>query len=76
MAGLGLVLSQYACANIDLSLPFVDVIPEDKIHDVAYVRAVIEKNRVASLKNRYAIRRYAMEHFSWFNIVKRYVQSL
>jgi hypothetical protein len=71
-AGLGLVVSQYATANLDLTKPFIDVIPEDKIGDKNYVRQVIEQNRTKSLAHRQEIRAYA-ESFAWENIVKRYM---
>lgn len=51
-AGLGLVLSEYATANLDLSKPFIDVIPESKINDIKYVEDVIVKNRKTSLYER------------------------
>jgi hypothetical protein len=35
-SGLGLVLSEWSTANLDLDLPFIDVIPEYKINDITY----------------------------------------
>ncbi len=74
-AGLGLVLSQYATANLDLTKPFIDVIPEDKITDRDYVRRVIAENRAKSLKHRAAIRAYAAE-FTWERVVARYMETV
>jgi hypothetical protein len=68
-AGLGLVISQYSAANLDTDLPFIDVIPEEKISDVEYVSQVLEKNRKVSIKMRKEIRKYATT-FSWFNMVE------
>ena len=68
-AGLGLVLSQYAHSNLDVQLPFIDVIPEGRINDIAYVREVIKENSTKSVLMRKEIREYA-EQFSWDNIVK------
>jgi hypothetical protein len=71
-SGLGLVLSEFATANLDTSLPFIDVIPESKMSDFEYVRQVIRKNRSVSLKHRYEIMKYASK-FDWIHCVKNYV---
>ena len=71
-AGLGLVLSQYATANLDLTKPFIDIIPEDKIGDKDYVRQVIVQNRAKSLQHRQEIRAYARQ-FEWSRVVRRYM---
>jgi hypothetical protein len=70
-AGLGVVVSQWGAANLDTSLPFIDVIPEDRIRDIDYVRTVIDQNRLTSLKHRLDIREYAKQ-FSWENIIQKY----
>lgn len=75
-AGLGLVLSECATANLDLNKTFIDVIPESKISDVAFVSKVLEDNRKKSVSQRAQIREYAKE-FDWQNIVSRvYIPSL
>jgi glycosyltransferase involved in cell wall biosynthesis len=76
MCGLGLVLSEFAVANLDLSLPFIDVIPEEKIEDLEYVENVILANRIKSLENRNQIRSYAVSEFSWERIVPKYIQKI
>lgn len=70
-AGLGLVISEVAKANLDLSLPFIDVIPEDKINDTSFIQDVIKKNRDVSQKMKNDIRKYA-ETFDWKNIVTNF----
>jgi len=67
-AGLGLVISEVAKANLDLSLPFIDVIPEDKINDTSFIKDVIRKNRQVSIEKRKEIKQYA-ETFDWHRIV-------
>lgn len=69
-AGLGLVISEWATANLDLNLPFIDVIPESKIHDIEYVEDVIKSNREKSVNMRSEIRDYVISNFSWEKIVK------
>lgn len=71
-AGLGLVISEWATANLDLSLPFIDVIPESKISDIEYVEGVIKANREKSVTMRNEIRKYVIDNFSWEKIVKDY----
>lgn len=73
MAGLGVVISEYSCANLDLTKPYISVIPESKIYDLNYIRGVIEGNRIESLKHRQEIRNYAIENFSWQNVIKKYM---
>lgn len=76
MSGLGLVISEHATANLDLSLPFIDVITEDKLNDDEYVRRVIENNRKVSVKSRKEILKYAKENFDWKVRVKDYVKKI
>jgi glycosyltransferase involved in cell wall biosynthesis len=71
-AGLGLVISEWATANLDLSLPFIDVIPENKINDIEYVSRIIVENREKSLSMRKEIREYVIKNFSWTKIVSDY----
>jgi len=72
MAGLGLVISEYSTANLDTSLPYIDVIPESKIRDINYVKNIIEKNRNVSVKLRNEIRIYAINNLDWGVIAKSY----
>lgn len=76
MAGLGLVLSEASVANLDLSKPFIDVIPEEKISDTEYVNSVIQSNKQKSLSMRRDIRKYAEERFSLKTIVGNYRKLL
>jgi glycosyltransferase involved in cell wall biosynthesis len=71
-AGLGLVISEYATAHLDTTLPFIDVIPENMINDLAYVAQVVSDNRHKSISMRNEIRKYVNDNFSWENIVNDY----
>jgi len=76
VAGLGLVVSECSQANLDTSLPFIDVIPESRISDLRYVQEIIEKNRNVSVGMRNEIRQYGLT-FSWKKIVaERYVPAI
>ena len=68
-AGLGLVLSERATANLDTSLSFIDVIPEEKISDSSYITSILQKNRDTSIPLREEIREYALS-FSWESIAR------
>jgi len=72
MAGLGLVVSEACTANLDLSKPYIDVIPEDKIQDEEFVNKTIVNNREKSLSMRKEIRKYAEDNFSLTNLVDSY----
>ncbi len=74
-AGLGLVISEFATANLDLNLPFIDVIEENRITDIEYVESVIINNRKKSLTMRNQIRNYA-KTFDWNIIVDEYIEKL
>lgn len=65
MCGLGVVVSRVATANLELSKPWITVIPDDKLSDVDYVTRAIEENRVAAVAARPAIREYALRTFTW-----------
>jgi len=71
VAGLGLVLSGYATANLDTTLPFISVIPENKIDDIKYVENVIIENRKTSLSMRGDIREYSKQ-FEWKNVIEKF----
>jgi len=70
-AGLGVVVSQWAAANLDTNKGFITVIPESKISDIEFVESEIIKNREYSAENRKEILDYAKE-FEWSRIVDEY----
>lgn len=70
-AGLGLVISEWATANLDLNKDFITVIPESKIIDLEYVSLKIEENRKISLQKRNEIVEYSKE-FAWKRQIENY----
>lgn len=70
-AGLGVVVSEWAAANLDISKKFITVIPESKISDIEYVESKLIENREYSVDNRQEILEYANQ-FEWSNVVKKY----
>ena len=69
MAGIPVVTNQYSGME---PMPFIDIIPEERLHDLAYVQEVIEQSRTKDLTG---IREYA-SRYSWKTIVSDYVTLL
>ena len=76
ISGLGLVVSEYAAGNLDRNLPFIEIIPNDKLNDVDYVSKKIRENQVISNLMRPDIRKYGLENFNWSNLVERYISMI
>jgi len=70
-AGLGVVVSEWATANLDLNKKFITVIPENKISNTKFVEEKIIENREYSITNREEILNYASE-FEWCRILNKY----
>tara|TARA_B100000579_G_scaffold81709_1_gene63691 strand:- start:89 stop:334 length:246 start_codon:yes stop_codon:yes gene_type:complete len=76
ISGLGVVVSKYAAHDLDKSLPFVTVIPDDKWNDIEYVAQELKRNRDVSVTMRKEIRQYGIDNFSWQKLVKTYVENI
>jgi len=76
IAGLGVVVSECSSANLDLSKPFITVIPNDKLDNLEYVGAKIKENRAISVSKREEIRQYALANFAWSSIIKKYIENM
>jgi hypothetical protein len=70
-AGLGLVISEWAVANLDSNKDFITVIPESKIIDLEYISLKIEENRTISLQKRNKIVEYSKK-FAWKKQIENY----
>lgn len=70
-AGLGLVISEWASANLDTNKEFITVIPEDKINNINFIDEKIRENREVSLKNRKNIIEYSKQ-FYWDITLQKY----
>jgi hypothetical protein len=73
IAGLGVVVSECAAANLDRRLPFVTVIPDARLDDIEYVSEAIMANRRVSVGMREQIREYGMRGFSWGSVIDRFL---
>lgn len=76
VAGLGLVISECSTANLDLSMPFITVVPNNKLNDIFYVSEAVWKNRKTSIVLRDEIRDYGLLKFSWKTVIKRYISLI
>lgn len=76
VCGLGLVISEFAAANLDRSLPWIDVIPTDKLDDLDYVAHVVRENQIKSAVYREKIREYGLREFTWKVAVQRYLGAI
>ena len=75
ISGLGVVVSECASANLDLSKPFITVIPNDKLDDIQYVYRKVVENRLTSIQMRQEIHQYAMDNFAWGKIIEKYIET-
>lgn len=73
-AGLSVVVSECASANIDRDLPFVTVVPDDVIQD--NFPDIINKSCEENHKYRKEIRSLAESHYDWDIIAKEYVDKI
>jgi len=76
VSGIGIVCSKYAAYDLDTSLPFITIIPDDKLNDLEYVENSIKENRDVSINMRQEIRDYGVKNFSWENIVDQYEKDI
>jgi len=75
MCGLGVVISQWSTAGLDLTKPYITVIPEDRISDLEFVESEIKRNRELCAEYRAEIREYGLT-FSWFRLVEKYIDNV
>ena len=68
-AGLGVVVTEWGKANLDVDKKFITVIPEKHIHDIEFVEYEIVKNREYSVQHRDEILEYA-QTFDWKNVIQ------
>lgn len=76
IAGLGVVLSECSTANLDLTKPYITVIPTDKLYDIEYVAECIAVNRLKSIEHRDEIREYGLSMFGWSNVIDLYTKII
>lgn len=74
MAGLPVVINSCSTNDIDTTLPFIDVIPDDKLDDLNYIQNIIEQNKQYADRTR--IREYALKHFTWPRLVETYIKNV
>ena len=76
IAGLGVVVSECASANLDRELPFITVIPNNLLDNIEYISAAIQSNRMISIGMRERIREYGIKEFAWNRVVQRFLNTV
>ena len=77
IAGLGVVCNEISAANLDRTKDFITIIPDNKFNDINYLSDALAKNREVSLSKREEIRKYALETFSWKNVIQnQYLKTI
>jgi hypothetical protein len=71
VAGLGVVVSECAAANLDTSQPFISVVTASQWGNVQLIDSIIDENRKMSIKCRADIRIYS-KRFWWSFLVPKY----
>jgi glycosyltransferase involved in cell wall biosynthesis len=74
-AGLGLVISEACTEHLDLSLPFISVIPNNKLEDYKFIKEALIKNSDICYKMRKEIVQYAV-NFNWRQIALKYEEYI
>jgi glycosyltransferase involved in cell wall biosynthesis len=75
MAGLPIVINRQSADDLDEALPFVDIIPDNKLDDILYIQGVIEQNlNKQTMKGE--IREYAVKNFSWKGLIEIYAKNI
>jgi hypothetical protein len=75
IAGLGVVCSESCLEELD-EQPFITIIPNNQLENLAYVQEKIEENRAIALKMRPEICNYGVQKFGWDSCVKHYVGEI
>ena len=70
-AGLGVVVTEWGAANLNMNKEFITVIPESMVSDIDYIENQMVQNREYSIKHRQEIREYG-ESFVWDRVVEKY----
>lgn len=76
VCGLGAVVTKPVAVELDTTLDFITVIPEEKVNDIEFVTNSLKENREISRQKRNEIRQYALDQFDLKNILKSYTNKL
>jgi hypothetical protein len=75
MVGLPIVINEYSSNDLDTDLPFIDVIPKNKLDDLEYINKIIQENRL-KINYRKEIIDYAHKTFSLETIIDGYINYI
>ena len=75
MAGLPIVTNKYSMNDLNQELPYIDIIPDEKLNDLKYIENIIEKN-LKKQDQQEEIRKYGVANFSWELLVTSYIKII
>lgn len=75
IAGCGIVCSETSSEELD-DLPFISIIPDEKLDDFDYIEHVIKENQKVSVGMRKEIRDYGVNKFGWDKCVEKYLNEV
>lgn len=75
-AGLGVVVSEAAAANLPRDKEWITIIPDSAILDIPAVASAVKKNRDISVQCRQEIKDFAVATFDWKKLLPNYQQML
>ena len=74
-SGLGLIRSKPASQSLDISKPWISLIPENKLNDIDYINSEIERINKIVPSYKDEIIEYG-KTFDWSNIIKKYIDLI
>jgi glycosyltransferase involved in cell wall biosynthesis len=75
MAGLPIVTNKYSSNDLNINLPYIDIIPDEKLDDLQYIENIIKENLKKQNHKDY-IRKYSVDNFSWKVIINSYLKNI
>ena len=76
MCGLGIVCSEEASSELPYDMPWINVLSRKYIESQPDLSIIIDNNRKQAIKYRKEIRKYAIENWSWKDLIKTYEMNL
>ena len=61
--------------DLNQELPYIDIIPDEKLNDLKYIENIIEKN-LKKQDQQEEIRKYGVANFSWELLVTSYIKII
>lgn len=76
IAGLGIVTTEYCSYELDKTLPFITIVPDNMLNDLDYINKVLIENREISISMKKNIVEYGIDNFSWKELIQDYSKKI